>query len=250
MSAPTNLDLDLLRTFVHIAETGSFTRAGNIVGRTQSAISMQVQRLEKLVDRPLFARGKGGAVSLTSHGSHLLDRAKQILDLNDRAIADLKGTPPPPGLQDEYTVPIKAQREAFNNHVMLTLLTNEQFTRGYALVMRCVEHNTTIDPATISREDEELIMALLSMLEYISINFLANTIDRAILLRQRRSGLVKAYQALAGYIHHKRQAWQRPKAYRSFETVVRDYAQDDTQDDAADPAACNGDETPAAERVR
>lgn len=64
---------------------------------------------------------------------------------------------------------------------MLTLLTNEQFTRAYALVMRSVERKTPIDPETLSREDEELIMAMLSMLEYISINFLANTIDRAMI---------------------------------------------------------------------
>lgn len=91
MSIVINLDLDLLRTFVHIAKSGSFTRAASIVGRTQSAVSMQVNCLEAMVDGQLFKRGKGGGVSLTAHGSNLLDRAKQILALNDRVIEDLKG---------------------------------------------------------------------------------------------------------------------------------------------------------------
>ncbi len=79
MSAPQALDPDLLRTFVFIAEEGSFTRAGQRIGRTQSAVSMQVQRLETQLGQTLVSRGRGGAVHLTSHGLFLLDRARELL---------------------------------------------------------------------------------------------------------------------------------------------------------------------------
>src|SRR5271170_3336463 len=94
MSRPANLDLDLLRSFVHIAETGSFTRAGEIVGRTQSAISMQMRRLETITGKPLLVRGKGGMVQLTPHGSYLLSCAQEMLELNDRIWAVFQGEIP------------------------------------------------------------------------------------------------------------------------------------------------------------
>lgn len=84
MSAPLSLDPDLLRSFVYIAEEGSFTRAGQRAGRTQSAISMQLQRLETQLGQTLVSRGRGGAVHLTSHGQYLLDRARELLALNDQ----------------------------------------------------------------------------------------------------------------------------------------------------------------------
>lgn len=77
------IDPDLLRAFVYIAEDGSFTRAAERVGRTQSAVSMQVQRLEALLGEKVFARGKGGAVQLTPHGRYLLEKARELLALND-----------------------------------------------------------------------------------------------------------------------------------------------------------------------
>ncbi len=83
MSLPAGLDPDLLRAFSYIAEEGSFTRAAERVGRTQSAVSMQVQRLESLLGQRVLLRGKGGAVSLTPHGEYLLDRAREVLALND-----------------------------------------------------------------------------------------------------------------------------------------------------------------------
>ena len=83
MSLTPGLDPDLLRSFAFIAEEGSFTRAAQRVGRTQSAVSMQVQRLETLLGQRLLTRGKGGAVHLTPHGQHLLARARALLVLND-----------------------------------------------------------------------------------------------------------------------------------------------------------------------
>lgn len=84
MSIPVALDPDLLRVFVYIADEGSFTRAAHRVGRTQSAVSMQVQRLESLLGERLLSRGKGGQVQLTRHGHFLLQQARDLLALNDR----------------------------------------------------------------------------------------------------------------------------------------------------------------------
>jgi len=51
-----NLQIDYLRTFIAVADTKGFTRAGNPVNRSQSAVSMQIKRLEDEVDKPLFER--------------------------------------------------------------------------------------------------------------------------------------------------------------------------------------------------
>ena len=84
MTTPQSLDPDLLRAFVFIAEDGSFSRAAERVGRTQSAVSMQVQRLESALGKRLFVRGRGGQVTLTPQGSMLLERARELLRLNDQ----------------------------------------------------------------------------------------------------------------------------------------------------------------------
>ena len=84
-----NLDIDLLRTLVAIAETGSFTAAADQVGRTQSAVSMQMKRLEEQIERPLFERD-GRASALTPAGQDLLDYARRILRLQDAALSSLR----------------------------------------------------------------------------------------------------------------------------------------------------------------
>ena len=75
------LDTDQLRTFVAIADTGSFTRAAEIVHKTQSAVSMQMKRLEDRVGRPIFERD-GRLSKLTDDGERLLDYARRIVRLN------------------------------------------------------------------------------------------------------------------------------------------------------------------------
>src|ERR687884_1129140 len=81
-----HLDPDQLRTFIAIAETGSFTRAADIVHKTQSAVSMQMKRLEERLNRPIFARD-GRASKLTEDGERLLDYARRIIKLNVEALA-------------------------------------------------------------------------------------------------------------------------------------------------------------------
>lgn len=83
-----NLDLDLLRTFVTIADTGGFTRAGDVLGRTQSTVSLQIKRLERALGRAVFKRS-ARMLRLTADGERLLGHARQLLRLNDAAIAEL-----------------------------------------------------------------------------------------------------------------------------------------------------------------
>jgi DNA-binding transcriptional LysR family regulator len=80
------IDIEQLRTFIAIAETGSFTRAADVVHKTQSAVSMQMKRLEERLACPIFARD-GRASKLTEDGERLLDYARRIVKLNVEALA-------------------------------------------------------------------------------------------------------------------------------------------------------------------
>jgi DNA-binding transcriptional LysR family regulator len=81
-----NLEIDLLRTFVTVAETRHFTLAAERLHRTQSAVSMQVKRLETLVGARLFHRNRR-AVRLTAEGESLRHYANRMLRLNDETLA-------------------------------------------------------------------------------------------------------------------------------------------------------------------
>ena len=84
-----NLNMDVLRTFVTGLELGSFSKAAQRLGRSQSAISTQLRRLEEQAGKPLFKKS-GRGLALTSAGESLLSYAKRILELNDEAIDGLK----------------------------------------------------------------------------------------------------------------------------------------------------------------
>lgn len=91
MNAPLNhplplLDLDVLRTFVAIAETGSFTTAANAVFRTPSAVSMQIKKLEDILGRSVFSRD-ARSVSLTQDGEMLLGYARRLIAINREAVS-------------------------------------------------------------------------------------------------------------------------------------------------------------------
>jgi DNA-binding transcriptional LysR family regulator len=83
---PAMIDVDQLRTFIAIAESGSFTKAAEVVNKTQSAVSMQMKRLEERIERPIFARD-GRASKLTEDGQRLLDYARRIVKLNIETLA-------------------------------------------------------------------------------------------------------------------------------------------------------------------
>lgn len=87
---PHRLDSDLLRSFVAVADAGSLTRAGDVLGRTQSALSMQIRQLETLLGGRLLARGPRG-VTLTRAGEVLLPRARRIVHELDATLRAFQG---------------------------------------------------------------------------------------------------------------------------------------------------------------
>ncbi|AOK28266.1 LysR family transcriptional regulator [Burkholderia singularis] len=89
MSLP-NLDMDVMRTLLAAHQLGSLNRAAERVGRSQSAISQQIRKLEEQVGLPLFRR-QGRGLVLTDAGDVILSYAKRILDLNDEAIRSVRG---------------------------------------------------------------------------------------------------------------------------------------------------------------
>ncbi|QPC94696.1 LysR family transcriptional regulator [Mesorhizobium sp. INR15] len=86
MQAP--LDLRLLATFVRAAHSGTLSATAIQVGRTQSAVTMQIQRLEEALGQSLFHRS-GSGVRLTGNGERFLAYAERILKIHDEAISAL-----------------------------------------------------------------------------------------------------------------------------------------------------------------
>lgn len=91
-----NLDVDQLKTFLAIADSGSFTRASEDVNKSQSAVSMQMKRLEDQLGRPLFSKD-GRGVRFTVDGERLIEFARRIVSLSDEAVSaftkpDITGT--------------------------------------------------------------------------------------------------------------------------------------------------------------
>ena len=85
-----NLDMDVLRTLAVAMDLGGFSKAAERLGRSQSAVSLQMRRLEERVGRPLFRR-EGRGLALTDVGDVVLSYARQILELNDQAVAAARG---------------------------------------------------------------------------------------------------------------------------------------------------------------
>ncbi len=87
-----DLEIDLLRAFVAVAETGSFTAAADIVARSQSAVSQKVLRLEEILQRKVFERSSR-SLTLTRDGERMLVSARRMLELNDSIMQEM--TQPP-----------------------------------------------------------------------------------------------------------------------------------------------------------
>lgn len=86
-----NLPIDTLRSFVTIADLGSITSAAEQLGRSQPALSLQLKRLEDMLETALLAR-QNRKLTLTSDGLIAYQTAKEILNLNDQLIGRLKKT--------------------------------------------------------------------------------------------------------------------------------------------------------------
>lgn len=84
-----NLDILLLRSFVAVARAGSIRAAAERVGRTQSAVSLQMKRLEDITGERLFHR-TGSGVALTAAGERLMVGAERILSAHDETLASIR----------------------------------------------------------------------------------------------------------------------------------------------------------------
>ncbi len=153
MSAP--LDLDQLQTFTAIADLGSFARAADKVNKTQSAVSMQMRRLEERVSKALFERD-GRTNRLTEDGERLLAYARRMLQLNNETIAAFDDTQlqghirigTPDDYADRFLPEIMARFSRSNPRVELSVVCeptvnlDEMIRKGQldiALVTQCDE---------------------------------------------------------------------------------------------------------------
>src|ERR1700740_1920644 len=127
MAAP--LDLAQMHPFVAIADTGSFPRAADEVHRTQSAVSMQMRRLEERIGKPLFEKD-GRTNRLTEEGEGLLGYARRLIHLNRETLSAfddkrLEGTiriGTPDDYADRFLPEIMARFSRSNPRVELTVI--------------------------------------------------------------------------------------------------------------------------------
>jgi len=149
MSVPA-LDPDLLKAFVAVADNRSFTRAAAMLNRTQSAVSMQIKRLEDRLGVELFHRTKVN-VDLSSAGEGLLGYARRILTLNDEAVGRLREHKVEGlvrlGVMDDY-----------GSIIVPPLLSN--FVGGYPLIH--IEMETGLTASMVNRlgDSFDLVIAM------------------------------------------------------------------------------------------
>jgi DNA-binding transcriptional LysR family regulator len=163
MAAP--LDLDQLHTFITISDMGSFTKAADEVHRTQSAVSMQMRRLEERIGKPLFEKD-GRSNRLTEDGEKLLAYARRMMHLNretlaafdDRALEGMVRIGIPDDYADRFMPEIMARFARSNPRVELTVICEptpslvEHLKRGN-LDLAIVTHNEASAQSEVVRRE-------------------------------------------------------------------------------------------------
>ncbi len=144
------LESDLLRMFVTVADAENVTRAADTLGRTQSAVSMQVKRLEEVSGTVLFDRGPRG-VALTDAGRRLLPHARRIVALVDETSASMRSLPLDGpvrvGIPEEYNqVVLQRALAAFAERHPATEVT---VMCGYSSQQMAALESGTIDLAVV-----------------------------------------------------------------------------------------------------
>ncbi|MBD0413078.1 LysR family transcriptional regulator [Tianweitania sp. Rool2] len=163
--AASPLDLDQLQTFITIADTGSFTRAADEVHRTQSAVSMQMRRLEERIGKPLFEKD-GRTNKLSEEGERLLTHARKLLQLNRETLAlfddkALEGTVRigmPDDYADRFLPEIMARFSRSNPRVELSVICEPtinllELTRRGNLDIAVVTECDEVRPVEIVRQE-------------------------------------------------------------------------------------------------
>lgn len=150
------LDLALLKNFIVVARTGSISLASTQVGRTQSALSMQMQRLEEQVGQPLLQR-TGAGMRLTSAGERLLPHAEQLIARHDEILADmggiaLKGTVSL-GCPEDYSIAFLP--ELLKNFCAANPQVELRLTCAPTIGLRPLLQRRQIDMALVSLPDAE-----------------------------------------------------------------------------------------------
>lgn len=163
MASP--LDLDQLQTFITISDMGSFTKAADEVHRTQSAVSMQMRRLEERIGKTLFEKD-GRSNRLTEDGEKLLAYARRMMHLNretlaafdDRALEGMVRIGIPDDYADRFLPEIMARFARSNPRVELTVICEptpglvDHLKRGN-LDLAIVTHNDASAQSEVVRRE-------------------------------------------------------------------------------------------------
>lgn len=141
---PFNVDTLLLKSFIAVAETGSFSEAADIVGRTQSAVSLQIKKLEESLRHPLFDRTTK-QVSLTPGGEIFLGYARRIIEMQWEAYSRLNE----PDIKGEITL---GTPEDFATHYLPNILAS--FSKHHPHVQLHVKCDLTLNLVAGFRKGE------------------------------------------------------------------------------------------------
>lgn len=162
---PRNLDLNALRSFTAVADAGGVTRAAALLNLTQSAVSMQLKRLEESLGLALLDRS-ARTIALTAQGEQLLAYARRLLALNDEAWGRLthpafEGTldfgvphdiiyPHVPGVLRQFSA--EYPRVKLQLHSLYTSGLKELFARGEMDLILTTEAGVDADGETLACE--------------------------------------------------------------------------------------------------
>lgn len=141
---PFHIDTLLLKSFIAVAETGSFSRAADTVGRTQSAVSLQIKKLEDGLKCSLFDRSNR-QVALTEQGEIFLGYARRMVELQWEAYSRLNE----PEVKGEISL---GTPEDFATHYLPEILAN--FTRHHPRVQLHVRCDLTLNLMSGFRKGE------------------------------------------------------------------------------------------------
>lgn len=208
--------MDLLRAFVSVAQLNSFTRAGELLGRSQPAVSLQIQRLEELVDETLLVRN-GKNLELSEAGENLYNYANQILTLNDLAISQLS--------KSTITGKIRLGIPSEFATVLMPRIVS-RFAKAYPNVT--LEVNCELSKTLLSKEgkaNHDLILALednpsktgSSLVKTDELVWVASADHNA--HKAQRTELVPLIVAAQGCIYRQRAIKHLDKANQSWQIV-------------------------------
>lgn len=158
-----NLDITTLRSFVAVADNGGVTRAAGFLHLTQSAVSMQLKRLEDLLGLELLDRS-GRRIALTGEGEQLLVYARRMVALNDEVIGRLTNQafegeivlgvphdivyPAIPRVLQQFNVAYPRVKVQLISS--FTLALKEQFSKGECDLILTTESSETAESETLS----------------------------------------------------------------------------------------------------